>query len=124
LDTTDGYIRKWSPNNTQRSLTHQSDALVALLGVLNTLKSNLDSKFIHGLPEADFDASLLWSPVGWSIRRCDAKTMKALFPTPCRNGSLKACFSDQVNDLFYEIEKREEKLYPVRHERERFQRLY
>jgi hypothetical protein len=35
---------------TQRSQTYQPDALVAILGILNTLKSNLDSKFIHGIP--------------------------------------------------------------------------
>jgi hypothetical protein len=66
---------------TQRSPTYQSDELLAFLGVLSTLGPRLDSEFIHGLPEADFDASLLWSLVGSSIRRCDPDTKKPLFPS-------------------------------------------
>ncbi|KAI1426759.1 HET-domain-containing protein [Xylaria sp. FL1777] len=43
---------------TARSLTRQSDALNAFMGILTTLyKTNLG---IYGLPETDFDQALLW----------------------------------------------------------------
>jgi hypothetical protein len=54
---------------TLRKLTYQSDALPAFLGVLNTLERMLVCKFLHGLPDVEFDASLLWSPLGYHSRR-------------------------------------------------------
>ena len=49
---------------TLRKLTHQSDALPAFLGVLKILEDMLDCQFLHGLPNTEFDAALLWSPLG------------------------------------------------------------
>jgi hypothetical protein len=66
---------------TQRNLTYQADAQAAFLGVLQSLLSDFGSQFIHGLPEAEIDAALLWSPVGFNTRRCDPVTKNPLFPS-------------------------------------------
>jgi Heterokaryon incompatibility protein (HET) len=66
---------------TQRHLTYQTDALAAFLGVQDTIEGKLSCKLIHGHPEGEFDAALLWSPVGSSIRRWDPVAHKPLFPS-------------------------------------------
>jgi hypothetical protein len=66
---------------TRQSLTYQADVLTAFLGILQHLQIKLLCQFIHGLPEGEFDAALLWSPVGPSIRRCDPETKQPLFPS-------------------------------------------
>jgi hypothetical protein len=54
---------------TLRKLTYQSDALAAFLGVPTTLEGMPDCKFLHGIPEGEFDAGILWSPLGTHTRR-------------------------------------------------------
>jgi hypothetical protein len=54
---------------TQRSLTYQSDALSAFLGVVWWLEASLQAKLLHGLPDSEFDAALLWSPLAEHQRR-------------------------------------------------------
>jgi hypothetical protein len=66
---------------TQRSLTYQKDAEKAFGGIFYQLGKHLKTGFISGLPEAEFDAALLWSPIGSSIRRCDPETKEPLFPS-------------------------------------------
>jgi hypothetical protein len=61
------YVYEYS----QRKLTYQSDALPAFLGVLSTLQDWFQSDFLYGIPEVEFDAGLLWSPLGSSFRRSD-----------------------------------------------------
>ena len=63
------YFAQYIYEYTQRKLTHQSDALPAFLGVLSSLKSRHQSEFPHGIPEVEFDAGLLWTPLGSSVRR-------------------------------------------------------
>jgi hypothetical protein len=53
---------------SQRSLTYQADTRRAFLGVLDEMRGRFGLSFIHGLSEAEFDAALLWSPIGLSIR--------------------------------------------------------
>jgi len=46
-----------------RSLTHQSDAVGAFTGVLNSLRSQLGTHH-YGLPTLEFDAAMLWQTEG------------------------------------------------------------
>jgi hypothetical protein len=46
----------------KKSLTHQSDALAALTGILNRISKPTQVKFVYGHLKADFVHSLLWSP--------------------------------------------------------------
>jgi hypothetical protein len=66
---------------TQRHLTFQSDAARAFQGILSWLESAHQSQFIHGLPETELDAALLWSPTGSCTRRWDANRAAFLFPS-------------------------------------------
>jgi Heterokaryon incompatibility protein (HET) len=66
---------------TRRSLTYQTDALSAFLGVSQTLERRFPTKMIHGLPEAELDAAILWSPLGSNSRRRHPITKEPLFPS-------------------------------------------
>jgi Heterokaryon incompatibility protein (HET) len=66
---------------TQRHLTYQTDALAAFLGVRKKLERGFTGVLLHGLPIREFDAALLWSPVGTSSRRCDLVSNTPLFPS-------------------------------------------
>lgn len=47
---------------TKRQLSHQTDGLNAVAGILSTLQSRLGGAFLCGLPEAHVDYALLWAP--------------------------------------------------------------
>lgn len=84
------YIRQETPFDmfavliseySQRQLTFQSDAGRACSAVFSYLRGNLGCKLIHGMPDTELDAALLWSPIGSSVRRLDPKTGAPLFPS-------------------------------------------
>ena len=54
---------------SERKLTYETDIIPAFLGVFHSLESSLGTEFVQGIPEVEFDAGLLWSPIGPSIRR-------------------------------------------------------
>lgn len=94
------YITDWEPFDsyamhvfqyTRRKFTYQVDAYSAFLGVLQSLQYELGHHFIHGLPEFELDAALLWSPVGSSIRRCNLVTKQPLFPSWSWLGWVGSC---------------------------------
>jgi hypothetical protein len=66
---------------TQRHLTFQTDAVRAFQGILNWLRSDFGRQFVHGLPETELDAALLWSPIGSCTRRRDPESGNCLFPS-------------------------------------------
>jgi hypothetical protein len=66
---------------TERNLTWQKDALRAFLGVQNYFYGAFESDIVHGIPEGEFDAALLWSPIGKHDLRWDPETGRALFPS-------------------------------------------
>jgi hypothetical protein len=66
---------------SQRKLSFQTDAERAFLSVLSYLSGELGCEMIYGMPDTEFDAALLWSPIGPSIRRLDEHTGRPLFPS-------------------------------------------
>lgn len=66
---------------TARELTYQKDALRAFLGVQGHFYDQFESDIVHGMPEAEFDAALLWSPISKHKQRLDPKTKMPLFPS-------------------------------------------
>ena len=64
---------------SQRHLTFQTDAGIAFLGILQAIERLNSHRYTHGVPLAEIDAFLLWSPIGSSVRRCDPTTGKFLF---------------------------------------------
>jgi hypothetical protein len=66
---------------TQRTLSFQIDAFNAFVGVAEAIADMTGWPLLHGLPEADFDAALLWVPAGPSTRRRDPETGVPLFPS-------------------------------------------
>ncbi|KAG4439335.1 hypothetical protein IFR05_005210 [Cadophora sp. M221] len=58
---------------TERHLTYQKDALKAFLGVQDNFRLQCASASVHGLPEGEFEAALLWSPIGTSERRYEVE---------------------------------------------------
>ncbi|KAK6379077.1 hypothetical protein LTS17_006781 [Exophiala oligosperma] len=53
----------------KRELTHEGDALPAVIGVLNTFGSSTLGGFYYDHPETFFDAAMLWLPTGRLRRR-------------------------------------------------------
>jgi hypothetical protein len=66
---------------TQRHLTFQSDAARAFQGILSWIERSHETQFIHGLPETELDAALLWSPTGSCTRRWDEDGIAFVFPS-------------------------------------------
>ena len=68
---------------TARNLTNPSDAEHAVTGAMNAIVGMFREKFVHGLPDSELSAALLWSPVGSkaSKRRINLMTGKPLFPS-------------------------------------------
>jgi hypothetical protein len=66
---------------SQRKLSFRKDAERAFLSVLSYLSENLNCEMFYGMPDTEFDAALLWSPIGPSTRRLDEKTGRPLFPS-------------------------------------------
>ncbi len=66
---------------SQRQLTFQSDAERACSAVFSYLANHLNCKLQHGMPDTEFDAALLWSPIGSSVRRIDPTSGKPQFPS-------------------------------------------
>ncbi len=64
---------------TRRNLTHNSDILFALEGLLNIFEQSFGSTFLCGLPESLFDIALLWRPLQQLERRICANGSK--FPS-------------------------------------------
>lgn len=54
------YYKNLVHRYTSREMTNQGDVLLALKGVMSVLSDTMETKFIFGLPEAYFDAALLW----------------------------------------------------------------
>ena len=54
---------------TDRNMSSQSDALIALEGILQVLRRTMQTHFIWGLPESLFDDALLWMQLGPHRRR-------------------------------------------------------
>ncbi len=54
---------------TQRQLTHNSDVIFALEGLLNIFQRSFRSVFLSGLPESLFDIALIWRPTQRLNRR-------------------------------------------------------
>ena len=66
---------------SRRKLTFESDVLLAFFGILSHLQNARQHGFANGIPEDEFDAGLLWSCLGPSVRRVDPKNQKPLFPS-------------------------------------------
>jgi hypothetical protein len=49
--------------------------------IMYEFRPHFRTQFIHGIPEGELDAALLWSPIGSSVRRCDPQTGEFLFPS-------------------------------------------
>lgn len=62
---------------TKRSMTKDTDADNAFMGLQGALEFSLQAKFLYGIPTSHFDAGLLWMPEANLERRCwcwDKKT--------------------------------------------------
>ncbi|KAH7357336.1 heterokaryon incompatibility protein-domain-containing protein [Pyrenochaeta sp. MPI-SDFR-AT-0127] len=56
---------------TERHLTHESDILNAMAGILAAIGRQASWKYFHGLPRNRFVEALLWAPSPSSVRRSD-----------------------------------------------------
>ncbi|KAM5349644.1 hypothetical protein ACJ41O_006149 [Fusarium nematophilum] len=65
---------------TTRSLTRQSDAINAFLGIADLISQGVNTKFWHGMPEFAFTQSLLWQPRE-PLKRRLSQEGEALFPS-------------------------------------------
>ena len=73
--------RKKVSEYTQRVLTFPSDIGRAFLGIERKLESFFRDSFVYGLPGTEFDAALLWTPIGRSKRREDLGPGMSSFPS-------------------------------------------
>jgi hypothetical protein len=64
---------------TQRHLAFPGDAARAFQSLLDWLSRGFGRQFIHGLPETELDAALLWSPIGSCTRRREPESGNFLF---------------------------------------------
>jgi len=71
-DAYDYIVHYYSPRN----LTHQSDALYALTGVMKRMSERMRCEFLEGLPKVMFDSFILF--IGWDKR---ARRRRGGFPS-------------------------------------------
>ncbi|KAF5018449.1 hypothetical protein F66182_9569 [Fusarium sp. NRRL 66182] len=65
---------------TNRSMTWQSDAVNAFIGIADLIRQGTNTKFWHGMPEFELGRSLLWYPQE-PLKRRLSQDGKALFPS-------------------------------------------
>lgn len=65
---------------TRRSMTLQSDAVNAFLGIADKLRQGVNTKFWYGMPEFALVEALMWQPRG-SLKRRRAADGTPLFPS-------------------------------------------
>jgi Heterokaryon incompatibility protein (HET) len=66
---------------SNRDLGRQEDAARAMSGMSRIIQSHFQGRLLWGLPETEFDAALLWSPIGASTQRRNKTTGFHLFPS-------------------------------------------
>ena len=84
---------------TYRSLSYQSDVYNAMTGIMRALYGK-DCEFIYGLPQEDFDRTLLWYP-SWQFEFRPLDTNEVVCPTWSWSSAMK-----HSEDASYQVERK------------------